>query len=175
MTTSYEEFIETKGQMNAACGFEPVTMPDFLFPFQRHLVEWAVRQGRSAIFADCGLGKTAMQIVWADNIRRHTGRSVLILTPLAVSQQTEREAHKFGIEAARCQDGVHNGGIVITNYERLHHFEPNDFAGVVCDESSILKSFTGTRRKQITRFMSKMRYRLLCTATAAPNDYVVGS
>lgn len=168
----YAAFIEAKSQIGGMSGFEPNFLPDFLFDFQRSLVEWAVRKGRAAMFADCGLGKTACQLTWAENVVRRTNRPVLVLTPLAVSHQTEREAAKFGIEAKRSQDGQHKGGIVITNYDRLHYFEPNDFAGVVCDESSILKSFTGATQKRITRFMSKMQYRLLCTATAAPNDYV---
>jgi hypothetical protein len=170
---NYEEFLNRKRQANTGIGFDPLWMPDWLFDFQAALVEWSVRMGRSAIFADCGLGKTPMQLVWAENVVRKTNRPVLILTPLAVSNQTEREAAKFGIEAARSQDGKHCGrGIVITNYERLSHFEPSDFAGVVCDESSILKSFQGATRKRITRFIGRMPYRLLCTATAAPNDYV---
>jgi hypothetical protein len=125
-----------------------------------------------AIFADCGLGKTAMQLVWAENVHRHTNKPVLILTPLAVARQTRKEAEKFGIDVTMSQDGKHEGGIVVTNYERLHYFDPNDYIGVVCDESSILKSFGGATRKVVTRFMSKLPYRLLCTATAAPNDYV---
>jgi len=169
---SYKKFIHAKSQAASQGGFDPLWMPDFLFDFQRMLVEWAIKQGRAAIFADCGLGKTPMQLVWAENVARKTSGSVLIITPLAVSQQTESEAAKFGIGCTRSSDGHHSGGIVITNYERLHHFDPKDFAGVVCDESSILKSFQGATRKRITRFMSKMKYRLLCTATAAPNDYV---
>lgn len=168
----YYDFIERKSHLGNMSGFKPLWLPDFLFDFQRHLVDWAVRKGRAAIFADCGLGKTAMQLVWAENVRRHTNKPVLILTPLAVAPQTEREASKFGVEVFKSGDGSHNGTITITNYERLHHFDPKDFFGVVCDESSILKSFNGSRRKQITRFISKMPYRLLCTATAAPNDYV---
>lgn len=170
---SYENFLLNKSQKADMAGFEPVWMPDFLFDFQHHLVEWAVRKGRSAIFADCGLGKTAMQLVWAQNIVQHTNKPVLILTPLAVGSQTLKEANKFGIEAIRSQGGeIGNSKVVITNYERLHHFSPNDFSGVVCDESSILKSYSGATQKRITRFMSKMQYRLLCTATAAPNDWV---
>jgi SNF2 family DNA or RNA helicase len=172
MKAPYHEFLERKSQLGGMSGFEPIWMPDFLFEFQRTPVEWAIRKGRAAILADCGLGKTPMQLVWAENVRRHTNKPVLILTPLAVAHQTEREAKKFGIEAKRSPDGKHGNEIVITNYERLHLFESSDFAGVVCDESSILKAFTGSRRKQITRFMNKMKYRLLCTATAAPNDYV---
>lgn len=168
----YRQFLEAKSQVGNAEGFDPVFMPDSLFDFQRSLVEWATRQGRSAIFADCGLGKTAMQLAWAENVMRHTNRSVLVLTPLAVGSQTIREGEKFGIEASQCRDGKHGKGIIVTNYERLHYFQPDDFAGVVCDESSILKNFGGETRKHVTRFMSKMQYRLLCTATAAPNDYV---
>jgi len=172
MQNDYSTFLNRKAQVGGMAGFDPVFMPDFLFDFQKHLVEWAVRKGRAAIFADCGLGKTAMQLVWAENVVRKTGGRVLILTPLAVVNQTQREAEKFGIDAKRSQAGELNAPIVLANYDRLHHFNPTDFVGVVCDESSILKSFGGETRKQITRFMSKMEYRLLCTATAAPNDYV---
>lgn len=172
MAIAYDDFLDRKGQYTGGGGFEPVDLPEALFPFQRHLVEWAVRRGRAAIFADCGLGKSIQELAWADQVRRHTNRPVLILTPLAVAQQMEREAKRFGIEAKRCRDGNHEGGIVIANYERLHHYKPEDFCGVVCDESSILKSLSGATQKRITRFMSKMQYRLLCTATAAPNDYV---
>lgn len=159
-------------QLGGNHGFAPLWMPDFLFDFQRALVEWATRKGRDAIFADCGLGKTPMQLVWAENVVRHTNKPVLILTPLAVSSQTVREAEKFGVECRRSPDGAAYPGINITNYERLHYFNAHDFAGVVCDESSILKSFDGVRRSEITEFMRKLPYRLLCTATAAPNDYI---
>jgi len=167
----YQEFLERKLHTGADHGFEPVFMPSQLFDFQQALVQWAVRKGRAAIFADCGLGKTAMQLTWAQNVAQHTDRPVLILTPLAVAAQTIREGEKFGIECHRSSDGSVSGRIVITNYDRLHLFDPADFGAVVCDESSILKSFNGSTRKAITRFMSKMPYRLLCTATAAPNDY----
>jgi hypothetical protein len=168
----YATFIERKSHFGSAAGFAPVWMPEFLFDFQRELVSWALMRGRSAIFADCGLGKTPMQLVWAENVTRYTKGRVLILTPLAVSHQTEREANKFGIKVERSQDGVTRERIVVTNYERLENFDAAEFVGIVCDESSILKSFSGARRKQITRFMSKIKYRLLCTATAAPNDYI---
>ena len=135
------------------------------------MVEWAVRKGRAAIFADCGLGKTPMGLVWAENVARKTGRPVLFLTPLAVGSQTIAEAEKFGIEATHSRDGT-LGRIVVTNYERLHYFKPDDFGGVVCDESSILKSFSGATRGAITTFMRKVEYRLLQTATAAPNDFI---
>jgi hypothetical protein len=168
----YAEFLERKTQLDGLHGFEPDFMPGFLFDFQEALVAWAVRKGRAAIFADCGLGKTPMQLVWAENVHRHTGRPVLIVTPLAVGFQTEAEAQKFGIEAAVSRDGTVAGPLTITNYERLHLFDSTDFAGLVCDESSAIKSFDGVRRAIVTDFMRKLPFRLLCTATAAPNDYI---
>ena len=170
----YLKFLDRKTQGGADSGFDPIWMPDFLFDFQASMVEWAVRKGRSAIFEDCGLGKTPQGLVVASNFSRKTRKPVLYLTPLAVGPQTIREAEKFGIQARLCRDGVVKPGdhIVVANYERLHYFNPDDFGGVVCDESSILKSFAGQRRGEITAFMRKVPYRLLQTATAAPNDYI---
>lgn len=173
-SNNYSEFIERKSQLGGMFGFEPTFLPDFLFDFQRDLVTWAMRKGRAAIFADCGLGKTPMQLVWAENVIRRENKPVLILTPLAVSYQTLRESEKFGIDCQRSSDGTVTGSarVIVTNYERIDKFNPSDFAGVVCDESSILKNFSGVRRKSVTEFMKKLKYRLLCTATAAPNDYI---
>ena len=167
----YTAFLESRRQYHNDHGFAPVWMPEFLFDFQAQLVEWALLRGRAALFCDCGLGKTPMQLVWAENIVRKTNGRVLILTPLAVSGQTLREAVKFGIEAKRSHDGTAYP-ITVTNYERLHYFKPEDFVGVVCDESSILKNFDGSRRAAITEFLRTRSYRLACTATAAPNDYI---
>src|SRR4051812_16354258 len=167
----YTEFLEAKTHYGELAGFNPVWLPDFLFPFQRSLVEWAVQKGRAAIFADCGLGKTPMQLVWAENVRQATNQPVLIITPLAVAFQTIAEAEKFGVQATVSRDGKPGTGITVTNYDRLHLFDHNDYAGVVCDESSAIKNFDGVRRAAVTEFMRKLRYRLLCTATAAPNDY----
>ncbi len=167
----YQAFLAHKTNLPPGAGFDPIEIPSFLFPFQRHLVDWAIRQGRAAIFADCGLGKTPMQLVWATNVIRHTDRPVLILTPLSVSAQTVREAEKFGIPAEQSRTGEWKMPIVVTNYEKLHYFKPDDFAGVVCDESSILKNFDGKTKAAVTEFMRTIPYRLLCTATAAPNDY----
>jgi len=172
METDYDTFVEAKTHLGSMSGFQPLYMPDFLFPFQRSLTEWAIEKGRCAIFADCGLGKTPMQLVWAQNVVLKTNKPVLILTPLAVGQQTIREAHKFGIEAAQSRDGSVTSKITVTNYQQLHKYNWQDFAGVVCDESSILKNFDGAIKGQITDFMRKLPYRLLCTATAAPNDYI---
>lgn len=169
----YAAFLDRRAQIGDGHGFSPVWLPDFLFDFQRTLVEWAILRGSSAIFADCGLGKTPIQLVIAENIVRHTNGRVLVLAPLAVSAQTVREGVKFGVVVTRCKDGkpLPGPGITITNYERLHLFDPADFVGAVCDESGILKSFDGAYRNQITAFMRKLRYRLLCTATPSPNDY----
>lgn len=168
---SYADFLDEKMHSTDGDGFDPVWMPAFLFPVQVSLVEWAVRKGRAAIFADCGMGKTPMALVWAENIVRKTGGKVLILTPLAVAAQFVTEGEKFGIQVMRSSDGTAHPGVTVTNYERLHLFTSSEFAGVVCDESSILKSYDGARRGEITAFMRKVRYRLLATATAAPNDY----
>lgn len=170
---TYDEFLERKSPAGQAVGFSPVWMPDFLFLFQQVLVDWAVRRGRGGHLADCGLGKSPMQLVWSENVARYTNGRILIITPLAVSDQTIKEGEKFGIECKRSKDGGLPGSkIVVTNYESLHHFDSNDFVGVVCDESSAIKSFTGARKKLVTEFMRKVKYRLLCTATAAPNDYI---
>jgi len=171
--TDYATFLDRKLQLGGEWGFAPSVMPEWLYGFQQALVEWATAKGRAAIFADCGLGKTPMQLVWAENVVEHTGRPVLIAAPLAVSHQIVREADKFGIVAARSQGQMPDDPrIVVTNYERVHHFRPADFAGMVCDESSILKNFDGVRKAEVTEFMRLLPYRLLCTATAAPNDYI---
>lgn len=170
--SDYLSFIASKTQGGAEAGFAPLWMPDFLFDFQRAKTEWAIRKGRAANVADCGLGKTPMSLVWASNVARKTGKPVLYLNPCAVGPQIVREAEKFGVEARMSRDGTSAGHVVVTNYERLHLFNSADFGGVVCGESSILKSFDGARRGEITQFMRKVEYRLLETATAAPNDYI---
>lgn len=170
---NYAQFLDAKLHLGADHGFAPVWLPDSLFEYQKAIVDWAVRKGRAAVFADCGLGKTFVQLTWAENVARHTNNRVLILTPLAVAFQTVEEGAKLGVEVKHRRLGLESGDrIVVTNYERLHHFNPEDFAGVVCDESSILKGFDGETRKAVTDFMRKRPYRLLCTATAAPNDYI---
>lgn len=170
----YQEFLATKIHYGENYGYNPVSIHDELFDFQKHLVEWSFKKGRCAIFADCGLGKSPIQLIWAENVTMKTNDRVLILAPLAVSGQTKEEADKFGVDAIVSKDGKFPSDkkIIITNYERLHYFTPSDFVGTVCDESSILKNFDGTTKKNITEFMRKMSFRLLCTATAAPNDYI---
>lgn len=168
---TYPEFLASKAQLKNGSGFKPVWMPDFLFDFQAFLTEWAIRQGRAALYEECGTGKTIQELVWAENVVRHTNGNVLIMTPLAVASQTAREAQKFGIEVNISRDGKIKPGITITNYERLHYFDKSDFVGAVCDESSRIKDDSSKSRKVITEFMRRMPYRLLATATAAPNDY----
>ena len=169
---SYADFLAAKAQKNTGHGFDPYDIPSHLFGFQAELVEWAVRQGRGAIFADCGLGKTPMELAWADNVHRHTGKPVLLLTPLAVGFQIVAEAHKFGHDAGLSRTGQPTAPITVTNYEQAAKFNPSDFGGVVCDESSAIKAFDGTTRAVVTELMREMPYRLLGTATAAPNDYL---
>jgi hypothetical protein len=171
--SDYAEFLARKAQLTDAGGFAPSYLPDHLYPFQRDLVQWSVRQGRGALFADCGLGKTPMELAWAQNVHAHTRRPVLLLTPLAVGFQIVEEAAKFHVDAAMSRTGGPADSVVtVTNYEQLHKFDPTDFAGVVCDESSAIKAFDGTTRAVVTEFMRLVPYRLLGTATAAPNDYI---
>lgn len=166
------KFLESKAQSDKYEGFDPVFMPDAAFDFQKYLIDWSLRKGRAANFDDCGLGKTLMELTVAENIVRKRNKPVLLLTPLAVSGQTIREAEKFGMEARKA-DAVNKFiGINVTNYEQLHKFNPDDFAGVICDESSILKNFNGSTKAEITQFMRKIEYRFLYTATAAPNDSI---
>jgi DNA modification methylase len=169
----YDTFIRAKSRKAESFGFEPLPITAPLFDWQRQVVEWAVRKGRAALFEDCGLGKTIQQIEWADQVCRYTGGIVLILTPLAVAHQTSAEARRFGItsDVVETASDIRGAGIYITNYEKLDHFDGIDFAGVVLDESSILKSFQGKLRRKLTSRFADTRFRLCCTATPSPNDY----
>jgi len=174
-TQTYEEFLAQKAIVSRACGFtrEMEQLNPLLFPWQRAIVAWALGRGRAALFADCGLGKTPMQLAWADEVCRHTGGNALILAPLAVAGQTQREGEKFGYTVTVCRSAVDvRPGINIANYEMLEHFDATAFTALVLDESSILKSFNGTLRKQITSFGQQISFRLACTATPAPNDLI---
>jgi hypothetical protein len=170
--TTYSDFLASKLQRADGHGFDPHVIPDHLFDFQRDLVHWSVTQGRAAIFADCGMGKTPMELAWAENVHRETGKPVLLLTPLAVGFQIVQEAEKFGHDAAQSRTGKATAPITVTNYEQLTKFNPADFGGIVCDESSAIKAFDGDTRAQVTEFMRETPFRLLGTATAAPNDYL---
>lgn len=171
--TDYMEFLDNKRAIVKPSGFTPGELNPMLFPFQAAVVRWALQRGKSALFEDCGLGKTPQQLEWAHQVYLHTGQNVLILAPLAVTKQTRAEGAKFGIEVTVCdrQDDM-RPGINITNYEKLHHFTPDGLAGIVLDESSILKSYDGSTRKALNEFAARIPYRLACTATPAPNDLV---
>lgn len=163
---NYDEFIASKIKRVEDAGFEVESLNEGLFDFQRHIVSKALRKGRYAIFADCGLGKTFMQLEWAHHVNAHTGKPVLILAPLAVSSQTIKEGEKFGISVSR----VGEGDIQITNYEQLKNVDVSIYSGVVLDESSILKNFTGKYKNLIIDSFKKTPYKLACTATPSPND-----
>lgn len=167
----YEEFLRRKAVTVRPSGFDPQSLNPKLFEFQRDIVGWGTRKGKCAFFEDCGLGKTAQQLVWGDQVVRQAG-PVIGFTPLAVSRQTQREGSKFdvGVSLCRSQSDA-RPGINVTNYEMLEHFRPGDFAGIILDESSILKG-DGPMRRAITDFAAGIPYRLACTATPAPNDYV---
>lgn len=169
----YQEFLHRKAQISTRDGFAPTWMPPAMFDFQQSITEWNLWQGRSADLLNCGLGKTVISSTWAENILRHTNEPVLILTPLAVAQQFVTEGEKFGIEVNRIHKGSpQKPGIYVTNYEKLHLFDPNDWVGIVADESGCLKAMNGKRRAEVTEFMRTLRYRLMATATPAPNDYI---
>lgn len=171
MNTTYQDYLNQKKIVDLPTGIEVSELNPMLFDFQRDIVRWALRRGRACIFADCGLGKTPMQLEWAKQIHTATGGNILILAPLAVSQQTIREGQKFGIEVNYCRNQQQvKPGITITNYEMLEHFEPDKFVGVVLDESSILKSFTGKIRTEIIEKFEQTAFKLACTATPSPND-----
>lgn len=167
---NYSAFLGSKKRLIPTTGIDDVPeLSTRLFPWQRDIVRWALKRGRSCIWADCGLGKTLMQLEWA----RCIPGKALILTPLAVAYQTEAEARKFDIEGvAVSRDGNPASKITIANYEMLDKFNPAEYAGIVLDESSILKSYSGKTRNQIIESFASTPYRLACTATPAPNDHM---
>lgn len=171
---SYKDFLNSKIISDVPTGiFDTININNILFDYQQDIVRWAIKRGRSAIFADCGLGKTFMQIEWCRIIQEKTGKKVLILAPLSVSVQTKKEAEKLGVSIALCRKSTDvKDGINITNYEMLDHFDCSQFAAICLDESSILKSFTGKTCQNIIDVFSKTPFRLACTATPSPNDYM---
>ena len=173
----YEDFLKNKRFILESCGFDvdKSTLNPMLYEFQKDIVRWALAKGRACIFADCGLGKTAMQLSWSYQIFKHSGYTakILILAPLSVCEQTKREGQKFNYDVTICESQADvKPGINITNYEKLDKFVANQFQAVVLDESSILKSFTGKIRTSIIDNFMNIPYKLACTATPAPNDYM---
>jgi len=170
---NYATFLHNKRLRSNHVGFSPSRLPSGLFAWQSKIVEKACQAGRYAIFAGTGLGKTAMQLSWADQVARKTNGKVMILTPLAVAKQTVREGDKFEIGVKHCRKMADVAkGVNVTNYEMLQHFDCSQFDGIVLDESSILKSFMGKTRIALTRAFENTRYRLACTATPSPNDHL---
>jgi hypothetical protein len=161
MNTDYAEFIKSKAKNVKTSGFETDDLNPNLFDFQRFIVKRALKAGKYAIFADCGLGKTLMQLAWAEAVARQTGKRVLILAPLAVRAQTIAEAERFGVDVS---------GIDVNNYEQIDNIDCSQYAGIVLDESSILKNFTGVYKRKIIENFQSTPYKLACTATPAPND-----
>lgn len=170
---NYQEFLESKRHNTINFGFEPEYFNPYLFDFQKHIVNYAVRKGRCAIFLDTGLGKTLIELTIAHNYNIKTNKPVLIITPLAVANQFMIEAEKFGIpDVEHTKNGKYSKKIVLINYERLHYLTPDSFDCVILDESSILKNFDGAIKQQVTSFLKKVKYRFLATATPSPNDYI---
>ena len=169
----YSDFLKSKQVRTLSRGFDvpEESLNRNAFEWQRHIVSWALKQGKAALFEDCGLGKTLQQLMWADSIWKLTGSPVLILAPLAVSTQTKLEGEKFEIDVNICenQKDVVNG-INITNYEKIEKFDMSVFSGIVLDESSILKSYMGKIKRLICDRFKDVPYKLACTATPAPND-----
>lgn len=167
---TYKEYLEKKKVVDIPTGINEIPeLNSMMFDYQHDIVSWALRRGRSCIFADCGMGKTIMQLEWA----RCVPGDVLVFAPLAVTEQTIREGEKFGIEGIQySDDGTKRGKITITNYERIEKFNPDDYNGLVLDESSIIKSFNGKYRTELINNWTKVPFRLACTATPAPNDFM---
>ena len=172
---NYSEFLSRKATTIPCCGFsfEKENMNPSLFDWQKDIVCWALKKAKTALIDYCVLGKTIQQLEWCDIVARHTDRPTLIIAPLAVSRQTRNEGRKFGydVNICRTQDDVRSG-INITNYEMLEHFNLSAFSGIALDESSVLKQYSGKLRNQIIEACRNTPYKLSCTATPAPNDYM---
>lgn len=173
-TRDYGEFLAQKIKTAKPVGFECDELSPVLFGYQAKITRWGLRRGRAAYFTDTGTGKTPMQLEWAYRVCRHIGMPVLILTPLAVAEQTVRLAKTLlGYDVTLCETQADvRLGINVTNYEKLHHFTPEAFGAIVVDESSCIKGFDSKFRKQLNDFAGGIHYRLACTATPAPNDLI---
>lgn len=173
MNADFLNFLESKRHSGNSYGIDPLWIPDKAFDFQKHVAEVTIRKGRWADFLDTGLGKTLIELVVAYNYVLSTNKPVLIITPLSVAFQFLKEAEKFGVDDVEySRDGKYTKKIIICNYERLRHFNPDDFLCVILDESSILKNAKGAIKNEVTTFLKKVKYRFLFTATPAPNDFI---
>ena len=172
--SSYQDFLIRKSIVDPLTGIDnPSELPSVLKPHQRDITRWALKRGRAAIFAGTGLGKTLMELTWADHVMRYTGKPVLVFAPLAVSAQHVREAHKFGLHASIATDqSMVIGQTAVTNYQKIEHFDLDAFGGIVLDESSILKNTDGKYRTRLIEQCARIPFRLAATATPAPNDFM---
>lgn len=169
---TYEEFLKKKEVKKEYYGFETDDLNSNLFDYQKSIVKWALKKGKAALFEDTGLGKTIQQLAWAEAVNKHTNKPVLILAPLAVSEQTAQEAIKFNIQCKLVEnDNDVVNGVNITNYEKIHKFNTTVFSGIVLDESSIIKSYSGKTTKDLQERFKLTPFKLCCTATPSPNDY----
>jgi hypothetical protein len=173
MTSAYFDLIAKSIVRHESVGIEPPALNPAMFPHQVHATEFALRQGRAALFLDTGLGKSLCALDWGRVVAAHTGKPVLMLAPLGVVGQHVREAAKFGIEARAVKEQSDVApGVNVANYERLHLFDRSRFGGLILDESSIIKSFSGITTRRLMEFGSAIPFRLCCTATPAPNDHM---
>lgn len=171
--SDYDQFLRSKVRTQPDTGYVPKALNRNLFDFQSDIVSWASRRGRASLFAGTGLGKSLMELSWAQSLYEATGEKTLIFTPLAVAAQMQREAQKFGIDVAHVSRANESKKpIQITNYQKIEHFDLSQFGGVVLDESSILKNFHGKFRTQLIQQCEQIPYRLAATATPSPNDYM---
>lgn len=168
----YKDFISEKQITHKPCGFEVDGFNPIMKPFQQACTRWALLKGRASLFEGTGLGKTIQSLEWAKHVHKHTNKPVLIVAPLAVSKQTKREGEKFGYDVNICKTGDDLKNMInITNYQRVHHFNPSEINGVVLDESGILKSIAGKTRNMLIDMFARVPYKLCATATPSPNDY----
>lgn len=171
--SDYENFLKSKKHTKVDFGIDPIFIPECMFDYQKHVTEYAIKKGRCAVFLDTGLGKTLIELTIAKNYTESTNKKTLIITPLAVAFQFIKESEKFDLcDIEYSKDGKITKDIVVCNYERLDKFNPNDFECVILDESSILKNFNGAIKQNITKFLRKVKYRFLFTATPSPNDFI---
>lgn len=169
---NYADFLSDRKQSDSVSGFEPLWIPKEAFGFQEALISWQIRKGRGALMTSCGTGKTLMELAVAENIVRKTNGNVLLAAPIAVGTQTVKEGEKFGVECHQSRDGKIKGKITVSNYEQLHKFNPGDFVAMIGDESGILKDNESKTKSEVTEFMRMLPYRMIGTATPAPNDFI---
>lgn len=172
--TTYADFIASKRRTIQPMGFDAISTNTNLFEWQAKIVEWSIRRGRAALFEECGLGKTIQQLVWAENVVKHTDGPVILHCPVGVRHQTLKESEKFDIDCdVKVVDDARGviKGVNLVNYEKLHKFDPSVFTGVVLDESSVLKNYVGKTKRMLIDSYRHTPYRLACTATPAPNDH----